>query len=725
MNKIQRYLHETTWQEHHEDLKVPLIGIFAASVVVAISHGLVSVVVTPHYWAGLMIMVGISVLGFLPNWRRLSALWRIPLFLVSTVYATLMLLYSGKLSYVSMLYIVPVVVGALMMRGPVRYLLQGVTVLLGSLVGSRLHPSVPWDWIITLVLMTLSANYLIDRILLAVHREVNRARHYQVIGETTKLLLHRSDNDMLERFCRQALAAFGATQCVLFLANEKGTELETRALALKEGVSHEAFIYFKSTPIDKGLTGWVYLNGEPVHSDDAARDPRALAGPHPLPGSGIFLPVLASSGSPMGVLRLYKPGLMGFSPEDFELAKLWAREVGLVLQRAELNQRLERMALTDALTGLYNRHYLSQRWPTVVEESSAQGLPVALLMMDCFNFKQINDRYGHTVGDQLLHKLGQFLLRETPDGGFAVRYGGDEFVIILPNTTLQQAVEMKQVLEYRLSLGAVAEPDGPSLTVGIGVYAAEGEELVQLLTQVDTDLYEESDRASYQRLQALLEHSVSERTKHMVQAVMSLTKIQEINDPYTRGHSERAKEISLRTAKRLGMTPEEIQVVGFGAMLHDVGKVVVPPEILHKPGPLTSEEWHIMRMHPIFGANIVGELDSLKPVKPLILHHHERWDGLTEGDHPGYPAGLKGEEIPLGARIIAVVDAFDTMITDRIYRQGQSVEYALAELRRMAGRQFDPDVVEAFDAVVREMQPEWLVGLQMAGHSAVKPARPF
>ncbi|MFZ5826396.1 MAG: HD domain-containing phosphohydrolase, partial [Bacillota bacterium] len=545
----------------------------------------------------------------------------------------------------------------------------------------------------------------------------------RVIAETAQLLLVRSGDDMLKMFCQQALTAFNCTQCVLFLASEDRTRLETRAVALQEGVSHADFLYVDSFPVDSGLTGWVFLTGEPVHSNDVANDPRAYVRNTYTPSSGIFLPVVDGQGLPMGVLRLYKPGIDGFSQEDFDLAKLWAMEVGLVLQKAELHRRMERMALTDALTGTYNRHYLSQRWPAIVESSTSEGLSVALLMLDCFNFKQINDRYGHTVGDTLLQSLGQLLLQETPETGFVVRYGGDEFLVVLPNTTQHQAAELRQVLERRLSLGAVTAPDGPFLTVDIGLYAAEGGELLQLLTRVDSDLYEERDQASYQRLQALLEHSVSERTKHMVQAVMSLTKIQELNDPYTRGHSERSKEIAVRTARRLGMTPEEVQVVGFGAILHDVGKVVVPPEILKKPGPLSEEEWRIMRLHPVFGTSIVGELDVLKPVKPLILHHHERFDGRTDGKHPGYPAGLSAEQIPLGARIIAVVDAFDAMISDRVYRKGMSVDSAMAELRRMAGTQFDPTVVDAVAAVVQEMLAESYFQLQAAAAPGLKPGR--
>ncbi|MFZ5824197.1 MAG: hypothetical protein ACOY94_07715, partial [Bacillota bacterium] len=199
---------------------MPVLGIFLASVLIAISHGLVSPVITPHYWIVLGLMAVIFAGSALPDWWKLSPIWRIPLLLASAVYASALLVYSGKLSYLGMLYILPVSVASLMLQGTVRHLLQGVIVLMGVLAGSWLHRSVPWDWLLTLGLMTISSNYLIDRILLTAQREANRARHFRVIAETAQLLLVRSGDDMLKMFCQQALTAFNCTQCVLFLASE-------------------------------------------------------------------------------------------------------------------------------------------------------------------------------------------------------------------------------------------------------------------------------------------------------------------------------------------------------------------------------------------------------------------------------------------------------------------------------------------------------------------------
>jgi len=180
------------------------------------------------------------------------------------------------------------------------------------------------------------------------------------------------------------------------------------------------------------------------------------------------------------------------------------------------------------------------------------------------------------------------------------------------------------------------------------------------------------------------------------QEIMALARSVEEKDEATEGHCSRIERLSLRTGERLGLTGDQLITLSYAAYLHDVGKIKVPDEILNKPGPLTDEEWEEMRRHPDYGAKMLQEKDFLKDAAEIVRAHHERYDGT------GYPRGLKGEEIPIEARIISVVDAYDAMTSDRPYRRAMSKEEAFEELKKNAGTQFDPRVVNAFLTVIKD-----------------------
>jgi putative nucleotidyltransferase with HDIG domain len=188
--------------------------------------------------------------------------------------------------------------------------------------------------------------------------------------------------------------------------------------------------------------------------------------------------------------------------------------------------------------------------------------------------------------------------------------------------------------------------------------------------------------------------------KDLLRVVQALTGAIEAKDGYTESHLRRVSRYAIDVGDRLGLPELEIEKLRYASLLHDVGKIGVPDQLLGKPGPLSENEAEVMRRHPEIGARILRNIDVLRDVAPVILHHQERFDGAQEGEFPGYPGGLRGDEIPLGARIIAVVDAFDAMTTDRPYRRALAVDEAVAELRREAGKQFDPAVVETFLSVL-------------------------
>jgi diguanylate cyclase (GGDEF)-like protein len=329
-------------------------------------------------------------------------------------------------------------------------------------------------------------------------------------------------------------------------------------------------------------------------------------------------------------------------------------------------------ALTDPLTGLGNRRRLLADLDRAVG-GAREDAPRALLLLDLDGFKLYNDRYGHPAGDDLLSRLGRRLDGAAGTLGRAYRLGGDEFCVIAPGGD-----EEAQALAGACTAALSERSDGVDITSshGIVILPRDARDSGEALKQADQRVYAQKGRR--QRF------SVSRQTGNAL-----LQALQE-RDPRLRDHLGQVAELALGTGQRLGLSDEELDDLVCAAELHDVGKVGVPTEILQKCGPLDEVEWSVMHGHTIAGHRILSAAPALSPVAKIVRSSHERYDGL------GYPDGLSGAKIPLGARIIAVCDAYDAMTTDRPYQRAIDREGALAELCRCAGYQFDPDVVAAF-----------------------------
>jgi two-component system, cell cycle response regulator len=334
-------------------------------------------------------------------------------------------------------------------------------------------------------------------------------------------------------------------------------------------------------------------------------------------------------------------------------------------------------ATTDALTGLGNRRALMR------DLGAASGLDVpghshVLALFDLDGFKSYNDAFGHPAGDALLERLGRNLATTLEGRGGAYRMGGDEFCV----------------------LALVADGDSDSDTVIADASAAltERGERFHIGCSHGTVVLErvgepaEALRQADQRMYAD-KHGGRQTREEMVHQV--LLRVLGEHDGALRDHVDDVALLAERVAERLGLDPREVADVRRAAALHDVGKVAIPDAILNAPRALTDEEWEYMRQHTIIGARIIGAAPEMARVAEMVRSSHERWDG------GGYPDGLAGDAVPLGARIVSVCDTFDAITTTRAYRGARPVEEALAELERCAGTQFDPDVVEAFLAVVQ------------------------
>jgi diguanylate cyclase (GGDEF)-like protein len=332
-------------------------------------------------------------------------------------------------------------------------------------------------------------------------------------------------------------------------------------------------------------------------------------------------------------------------------------------------------AMTDALTGLGNRRALQT---DLGRSAAGTGEPAILGLFDLNGFKGYNDLFGHPSGDLLLSRLGGRLTEAASRlGGTAYRLGGDEFCVIVP---LRGASSTEIITRSTAALREYGDGFSVEAAWGMAEIPCPGGSEAALRT-ADQRMYAQKNGTR---------PTVAQQTVDVLMAALRE------RTPQLGDHVDGVAEMAVAIAEKLGFTPQDVQHVHLAAELHDIGKIAIPDEILLKPGPLNAEEWRFMRRHTLIGERILLAARDLREVSPLVRSSHERWDGT------GYPDGLRADEIPLGARIITVCDAFDAMLARRPYSDPMSTEESLEEVRRCSGTQFDPGVVAAFGAVMQE-----------------------
>jgi two-component system, cell cycle response regulator len=338
---------------------------------------------------------------------------------------------------------------------------------------------------------------------------------------------------------------------------------------------------------------------------------------------------------------------------------------------------LETLATSDALTGLGNRRRLLDDLQRQVRTMTA-ARPGVLMLLDLNGFKEYNDTFGHPAGDALLTRLGHALADAvTAYGGHAYRPGGDEFCVIAGDASKRSGLE--DAASRALSETGV----GFTISTAFGSVAIpdDAEDATEAMRKADIAMYAQktSGRASAARQSAdVLLSALTEHHPHLANHITGVT------------------ELADAVARRLDIDGEDLVRVRDAAVLHDIGKIAIPDTIINKPAPLNDDEMALMRRHTLIGERIIASAPALRRAAPLVRSSHEAFNGS------GYPDGLAGDAIPLGARVIAICDAFDAMISERPYSSPKTTDEALAELRRCAGTQFDPTVVTAFEQVMAE-----------------------
>jgi diguanylate cyclase (GGDEF)-like protein/PAS domain S-box-containing protein len=359
-----------------------------------------------------------------------------------------------------------------------------------------------------------------------------------------------------------------------------------------------------------------------------------------------------------------------------------------------LAEALERADL-DPLTGLLNHRSFYKIFQEQITRAEQDGTRLAVAVLDLDNFKFFNDAYGHRVGDDVLRLVADTLAHGPAAHLTLSRFGGDEFAVLMPSVSLEDAAMMASrfVTSLEQLTFCLAEQDLPiplNASVGVAVYPDEAVGCRDLLELADTRLRLSKSGAGEAVLAA--DHLRTRLTGRVQGFSMldALVTAVDNKDRYTRRHSEDVLTYSVRIAAALGWDAKQQDAVAVAALLHDVGKIGVPDHILRKPGKLTEEEFEAIKQHPMMGAVIVGAVPGFEAALDAVRHHHERWDG------GGYPFGLCGSEIPPMARLMAVADAFSAMTTDRPYRKGMDPSRAMEILRGGAGTQWDPNCVLAF-----------------------------
>jgi len=469
---------------------------------------------------------------------------------------------------------------------------------------------------------------------------------------------------------------------------------------IHKGIAGEFAEAISRIPLGMSATGKVAETGKVVAITHTLRDER-LNGCNKLYLESekirclVSVP-LKSRGKTIGVIDAGAKISRDFSVEDIHLLEALGSLIGIAIEHAQLIEKMSQISTTDELTGLFNRRHFDEVLEIEIYRSQRYGSSFSLVMGALDGFKKYNSKFGQTSGDSVLKAFAQILKAGLRKTDVACHYGNSEFFIILPATDANRA---RKIIE-RIRLKFSQMPEGEhtfrehvfGLSAGIAEFPQVATTADGLICMAECALYYAKMRGDNRSvlISDLETQLTKEPNMERLREVYDMVEYVETRDPITYGHSENVAIISELIGKAMGLSIKELADLRAAALLHDVGKVGIPDSILTKPCKLTENEWELMKTHSEAGAKIVGCTEGLANLAPIIRHHHEWYDGT------GYPDGLKGEEIPLGAGIISIADAYDTMTSERPYSKAMLQESALDELRRCAGTQFDPRLVDIF-----------------------------
>lgn len=453
-----------------------------------------------------------------------------------------------------------------------------------------------------------------------------------------------------------------------------------------------------------------------------------LNNPYLIKSSSVIFPMI-SVHKCIGVMLVGQ----SISNININLISFLSNYMGLFVHNIQLLEQTSKYANTDTLTSLYNHRGFQEILARELAKAKDNNTCLSIVMFDVNNISKINRELGHAKGDEVIKLIAEKVKQNIRNTDYAGRYGGDEIAIIMPDTSTKDAKYLAEYITYCLSCCFVDDVGPVKVSVGISTYpdcSSNQEKLLILAEQAmiisqakgykegmsaiisssDYNFWNDIALNSFAEVLAKrhsqiginfeeeLVHKFNNEEiinhNHLMEMATSLAGAIDAKDPYTKGHSTSVSRYSEALARAINLPEHEVERIKIGALLHDVGKIGIPENVLKKPGKLNDEEWEIMKQHPVIGAEKVLEPnEALRDLIPIVKYHHERLDGK------GYPEHLKGNEIPLAARIVSVADAYHALVSDRPYRKGMPIEKACAILKEGSGTQWDPDLVRQFISI--------------------------
>jgi diguanylate cyclase (GGDEF)-like protein len=563
--------------------------------------------------------------------------------------------------------------------------------------------------------------------------EQRRSRQLAFLNNISKTAISSEDSEqMLAEIVAEIQKNFRFDHIGIGILDYVTKDIEIKAEA---GASSQTL--GKRIPLGVGILGRVARTGETAlvqtigegHLQGVLADSRAV----------LCIPI-AYGESLLGVLNVESRRQDAFSPQDVLIMNTLADLLATALHNAFVFQKLQQQSITDGLTGIKTRRFFWESLTSEWKRASRSGRPFSVVLMDLDKFKQVNDTLGHLEGDLVLARVGRLLEQKCRQSNVVARYGGDEFIILMPETGVEQAQILAERLRLWISTDPMLQEHQITGSFGVASFPVHGFSVEDIIRIADAGMYvskhaggdrvstaeelAEGESAAVHRqlisgyIEGFLqrEHTGPEHLEELIttlkkmsggedginlhvlrESIEALNRAAEAREINGSGQGELVAHYCEMIGRAMGLPPEEVADLTFAARVHDVGKIFIPERILNKSGPLTEEEFYLVKMHPRVGAEILSSLPGSELFQKAVEHHHEAFDGS------GYPAGLSGEQIPLWARIIALADAYVNMTTERSFAASMSSEQALAELTKLSGTRYDGMLVRI---LARELKAE-------------------